>query len=312
MITRKDKKKYLNNPEYNMALEKYISNWYYANKNGENGTVEYVYNVSNELLDRAFQTYGNLEGKRVLTVGSSGDQLLNAVFYGAEDVTLIDANLQAKNWIEYKIAMIKNFDFRTFCKYMKPNGYFDDGSVFDMNVYQKIFKDLSPEVQVFWGVILLEEDYSFDIVEKMFNTQYRFSSKYYHDEESYNKLKEKLEHVNINYITAELTDFPKSVQGKFDLILLSNIAEFYITSIYRVFKFRKVVEKLFKKNLNAGGKIQVCYDFNNGDTPDIARIFNSKNVSKTCLNQDDCTEKHRYNYVWAKEADVQESENVID
>lgn len=41
----------------------------------------------NEYIDRF-----NLEGKSLLTVGSSSDQVLNAHFLGCNDITLIDIN----------------------------------------------------------------------------------------------------------------------------------------------------------------------------------------------------------------------------
>ena len=56
-----------------------------------------------------------LENKSVLTIDSSGDDLLNSVFFGANDLTLCNINPYAKNYLYLKIAALISLDFQEYC-----------------------------------------------------------------------------------------------------------------------------------------------------------------------------------------------------
>ena len=47
--------------------------------------------------------YFDFENKSLLTLGSSGDQILNAFYNGARDITLFDINEYAKYYVYLKI-----------------------------------------------------------------------------------------------------------------------------------------------------------------------------------------------------------------
>ena len=97
----------------------------------------------------------NLSGKRVATVGSSGDQVLNALFYGAKDITLIDGNPYTRAFVEYKIALMKNLSFQEIKRLF--NYGFVDKELFSYKTYMKISHDLSKPVQQFWDSLMLEQ-----------------------------------------------------------------------------------------------------------------------------------------------------------
>ena len=44
----------------------------------------------------------NLKGKSLLTVGSSADQVINAIYKGSKDITLYDVNIFAKYYYYLK------------------------------------------------------------------------------------------------------------------------------------------------------------------------------------------------------------------
>ena len=64
-----------------------------------------VYPLSNEQLNQYFSKL-NLNNKKVLTVGRSGDQILYSLLYGAKDITFVDINPYAKFYIDLKIAAL--------------------------------------------------------------------------------------------------------------------------------------------------------------------------------------------------------------
>ena len=240
------------------------------------GVTNSVYMTSNEYLSDYFECYDFI-GKKIATVGSSGDQLLNAIFYGCRDLTLIDGCILAQPYIEYKFALIKNLNFDEFIKI-----YFNHDSIFDWSVYARISHDLSDVVKQFFDeIFLLQEPHSrfsdvdyfktlneYKIKSSIVNriSGRKYGSLFYQDEESYNKLKRILntEKFNIDYKIAKFQDFPTELNEKYDAIFLSNIYD-YVPRL----SFIRTINKLRKSNLNEGGIIQYQYQFLN--TPDNSK-----------------------------------------
>ena len=105
---------YLENPFYMPELERFFSknqegvvDDYYKEilTDTDNYTPGKVYAFSNENLDDLFNKL-DLKDKKVLTVGSSGDQALYSLLYGAKDITIADLNIYTKPFVEFKIAEI--------------------------------------------------------------------------------------------------------------------------------------------------------------------------------------------------------------
>lgn len=280
MFTDEDKK-YLSDPAYNLALEKFYDISYYKEQNGRNGTLSQAYAFSNEKLHNIFK-HLRKKSPRVLTVGSSGDQLLYSLYYGSKDITLIDANLYSQYWIEYKMAAIKNLEFEEFKKYFLVDEFDTEFNPFNNNVFPKIFHDLSDESKVFWGQIFLngyspEQIYQNIIKRKDSHTD-RVYSIFYKEENSYNKVQEILlrQNYKINFINEEFLKFHSVVQGKFDIILLSNIRR-YVNDV----SFMTTVNGLYDKHLNNGGIIQLHYDYFNPrgkKNPKFKSLFPKKQI----------------------------------
>ena len=264
---------YLNNTDYDLSTEKLFSLPFNTRliKPEIKGIVDGVYHCSNERLNSYFKDL-NLKESRIATVGSSGDQTLNALFYGAKDITIIDANILSKPYIEYKIAMIKNLDFATFKLHL---GKF---SMFNWKIYAKISHDLPRDVQQFFDELMLNQDDNgrdFDegyltdslIRNNLFHTPCNDYDKpeenlFFNNENDYKKLKEILVEKNfkINYIIADITKFPHKLTGKFDYIFLSNIYNYYED----VASLNKIIKQLYSK-INVGGAIQYNYVFFKND-----------------------------------------------
>ena len=270
-------KKYRNNKDYDLFGMQFSEN---IESQCVYGITSSVYMTSNEHLNDYFKNY-DFKGKKIATVGSSGDQLLNAIFYGCRDLTLIDGNILAEPYIEYKLALIKNLEFDEFI-----NLYFNHDAIFDWSVYAKISHDLSDVVKLFFDeIFLLQEPHSKFSDDDYFKTlnEYKikdnivnrisgrkYSSLFYQDEEAYNKLKNILntEKINIVYKIARFQDFPTELNERYDAIFLSNIYD-YVPRL----SFIRTINKLRKFNLKEGGIIQYQYQFLN--TPD-----NSKRPSR--------------------------------
>ena len=149
----KEEKKYLTNPDYDLLGEKLLTMPDFNAEDYELGEEikSKVYHCSNERLNAYFKDL-NLNNSKIATVGSSGDQVLNAIFYGAKDITLIDANIFTRAYFEYKTAMIKNLDYAEFKSIL---GRFE---MFNWKTYSKISHDLSPRSKMFFDELMLNQD----------------------------------------------------------------------------------------------------------------------------------------------------------
>ena len=118
-------------------------------------TAERCYVSSNEYLSEYMREM-DLNGKRIATVGTSGDQFFNALLQGSKDITIIDANPYARVFVEYKMAMIKNFDYETFVSLIKGS------QMFNWKVYAKMSHSLSDKAKQFWDTLMLEIEEKID------------------------------------------------------------------------------------------------------------------------------------------------------
>ena len=262
MFTKEDKE-FLEDPAFSMALEKFYNQTYYKEKNGRNATVTQAYAFSNEMLHHMFK-HLRKKNPKVLTVGSSGDQLLYSLYYGSKDITLIDVNLYSQYWIEYKMAAIKNLSFEEFNEYFLQDCQESEHNPFDNKILTRIFQDLSEKSKVFWGNLALnghtpQEIYS-GILSRSDSSLDRIYSIFYKDKTAYSKLQKIIaqEDFKINYINEEFSKFHETVDGKFDIILLSNIRRYVGDVAYLI-----NVKNLYKKHLNKGGIMQLHYEYFN-------------------------------------------------
>ena len=247
--------------DFNPHIEKLIKK---NHSNYKNRTLNRTYAISNEELTEVFSEE-NLTGKRVAVVGSSGDQALNAILCGSNDVTIIDGNDFAECFIEYKIAIIKTYSFKEF------KNLFFKSQVFDWKVYAKISHLLSNREKLFWDSVMLEQtakDDSFDevspksIKENLFFVDHRdrFSSFYFY-EDQYTRLQNLLngKNLKISYVFADVQAFPYALSGEYDYIYLSNIYDYFYNDDKKMFK--KAVAKLYKMRLAPSGKLIFNYNF---------------------------------------------------
>ena len=221
-----------------------------------------IYSFTTENIS-GYIDYFDFNNKSLLTVGSSGDQILNAFYNGARDITLFDINKYAKYYIYLKIAAILSLTYKEFelffFKYVI--------SPFDENKYifsNEIFKKIKDNLRLFDYESYLFFDELFSLYEPIKIRDRLFDddenrkkvikgyNKYLKDEEAYNKLKKIIKKISFKYIHGNI--FEDNINCKFDNIFLSNLCT--ITSLEQL---KKLLEKLDKNNLNSEGSILLGY-----------------------------------------------------
>lgn len=241
-----------------LDVECFLTADYYSKlKNRVGEATNSIYVTTNESLKNLFHEI-NVKDKKIATVGSSGDQALNAIFKGAKQVDLIDGNLLTRAFVELKIAAIKGLKFSEFKDWIKNVEAMREGQYF--KYYQKFSHKLPDDMRLFWDCIMLNEmgmsDVNFlGLFYTTNNEVYiKNAGEFYADIKKFYVLKKQLNKgdYKLNYIFAEFEDFPQKLKGKYDYILLSNIVDYCDAE-----KFCNIARDLYRNNIKAGGSMQV-------------------------------------------------------
>lgn len=199
----------------------------------------------------------NLEGKSLLTVGSSSDQVLNAHFLGCKDITLIDINHFTKEFFHLKKAAIEKLSYKQFFKFMSMEGTVKrNNKSFNKKTFNKVIEKIDdPESKHFWKEIVT--NFETKEIKKLFTPDVPFTyvlkevNNYLQDKESYHKMKMTIKNLNPKFITANIYKY--ELKRNYDNIFLSNIADYNdVDETYKLYS-------RLKNNINAGGAILIAY-----------------------------------------------------
>mgnify|MGYP001118557352 CR=1 FL=1 len=203
--------------------------------------IDHILNNNYE-LSRDFEKYGkiylntteniagileglDIKGKKVLSVAGSGDQVLNAFYHGAEEVSIFDINPLAAAQAELKLVAAQKLDYNEFYHFFTPV----TNSVLDVDTFNKLSKYLTDECANFFEYLYSNYD-SILIFNKVFHKFFptkcileRINS--YMGEENFKQLKEKIDGKKIDYIESGLVELIIKLKDLYDIILLSNISD---------------------------------------------------------------------------------------
>lgn len=215
-----------------------------------------VFMFTNENVADYVGKMGDLTGKKVLSVASSGDHGFEAYFCGARIVDMFDINRRQSSVIEMKSKMIRSLSYNEFMDFFF--GHKDPSSQFNPGIIKPICKDFSPQLNG-----LLSDFYAGGNIQYPYDPDIHMFVSYLSDEDSFNRLKNKLPQT-VNFVHSDIMGLSAKVTDKYDLILLGNICESLYMSepkplnVYMDFYY-DVLAPLAKKNLNPGGRI--CFDY---------------------------------------------------
>ena len=230
----------------------------------------------------------DLEGKSLLTVGSSCDQAINASLKGCKDITILDICPYTEDYFHLKTSALEELDYEDFFKFLCYRGYysiyFDNFNALNKKSFEKLkesLKSKSKESYDFWNTILseykgrrirqrcfmLDEDSMYAI--KGYNP-------YLHSEESYLKARESLKNTQVQIITGDITKI--DIPSTYDNIWLSNLPAYLSQT-----QIKKLFKKL-KPHLNDNGKMLISYLYgiteNTEYQPDWAEVYNLEKIRK--------------------------------
>lgn len=175
----------------------------------------------------------HLKNKRILSVVGSGDQIINAYFYGAKEVVGFDINKYSYFILEIKFVAIVSLKRVEFLKYFGTNMSNGD---FNYNLYSKLKNKLSVKTRNFFDSIYKEFNYNGKKIIKsqyfrqrsMFKYLAQDINFYLKNDKEYLKCRNiiknkdiKFYHLDINNISSD-----KELKGNFDIINLSNVLNY--------------------------------------------------------------------------------------
>lgn len=242
----------------NIALSSAIRQCY----QGSEDNFSNIYPFTTENIS-GYIDFFDLENKKLLTVGSSGDQALNAILNGCSDITVLDVNKYVEYYYYLKVAAILRMSYVDFLSFFRYSNFYSgsgyNNNSFDNSVFYK-FKDTLKEIDLdsfeFWNTL-------FNLFDGLQIRSLLFSHDEYPDYRlkrvnpyllsgiSFNKLKEKVENIRPIFITSRIEDFYSS--SKYDNIWLSNICQYISLE-----QLKKVVSNL-GANLTDDGKMMFAY-----------------------------------------------------
>ena len=231
----------------------------------------------------------DLKDKSLLTVGSSGDQVLNAILNGCKDVTLFDICAFAEEYYYLKLAALNVMNREEYLNFFCYRNYarlFSNNkkAFLDSNFYALLdyLQAIKPESEYFWNELLKKYSgkyirkhlFSRDEYERKLLTQV---NRYLETDEAYKSLKEKINNAEVNFIYDNIFNIKDDI--KYDNIWLSNIATYY-----KLNDIKYLFDRCYNA-LNDNGKVLISYlydmDLEYEYTPKEDEIYNLKAAYET-------------------------------
>lgn len=219
--------------------------------------------------------------KTYLTIGASGDQILNAVKLGAERIDAFDLNRLSKRQCAQKVSAAQVLSRDDLFRYF---------SSFDENLFESFNGKLLEEDRIFWDTLYdfkgeseISKLYPYDKLsrEKVF----AFNS--YLDEDGYKEFQDRLKNVEINYIDADFYSLNKHLKDNtYDAMNFSNIYEYLnygrkVSEEKALEYYNYIMQEMYPR-LNSDGTIMVSYMYAFSDK---VRDFVKKMISNGMLDE---------------------------
>jgi hypothetical protein len=246
----------------------------------------------------------NMKGKKVLTITGSGDQVINAYFFGASKVVGFDICARAFFMLDIKASAINKLTYFEFIKFFGSD--MSNGS-FDFNLYNKLKGGLSPKTRRFFnqaykdfkndGKKLIESDY-FRQRSTIEVSPFDINS-YLKNEKTYIKCRAIIKGKQLQFLELDVADIltNRKLKGKFDIINLSNVPNYLTANSTKkqVLDILKDTAKKVVKKINDGGlffyysyflprekrNIRHAYGFVSSKTPYASQLSIINIIKKT-------------------------------
>jgi hypothetical protein len=222
---------------------------------------KYLYPFTTENIAGYINQF-DLKDKTFLTVGSSGDQVLNAILHNCKDISVIDLCPFAKEYFYLKKAAVEVFnrkDYLKFFCYSKYDKRYNNNNAlckYEYNKIREVLDTYDQEVAYFWntlynrykGLKIRKRLFSFDETEVKFLSSL---NEYLVSDIAYQNLRNKISNSCVNFEVDNLFYF--NSDKTYDYINLSNVIDYCSFEL-----FGKLINQLID-HLNVEGTLLIAY-----------------------------------------------------
>ncbi len=249
-----------------MKLKKFLKD---IRKEEKNFKIAPLYLYATEAVGEYYKKL-SIKGKKVLSICGSGDQILNAYFYGAKEVVAFDLVENTKFMLNLKIAAIKILNRKEFLEFFGDNKKIGN---FNHKKYLQMGGNLDKKTMAYFDKLysifgkknkkILHSDH-FRARKEFYIKLYQINH-FLKSDHNYKKLQKILKNKKVKFIKSSIENIHKKTNKKFDLINLSNVPNYILGEFKRkdvkdrLKKFNKILIKM-KKVLEKKGKI-ISYIF---------------------------------------------------
>lgn len=201
--------------------------------------------------------------KTFLSIGASGEQVINAISCGAKVIDVYDSNSLCRHATNLRLAALKGLPKEKLLEYYAS---------FDPRLFAEFAEKLPEDSLLYWFGIYS----SFPIEQAgLIINKFLFAYKRldrslvllmnpYLENETYKRTQKMAEDVSINYLDCDLYSLPEKIQDKtYDAMTFSNIYEYLNynqnTTKENAEKYRNFIIKEMLPHLNEGGAMMVSY-----------------------------------------------------
>lgn len=248
-----------------------------------------VYAFSTENLEYLKQI--DLKDKKILTIGGSLDQNLVCELLNAKEVLNIDINENAYQYAQLKWGALKVLSYKEYLDFFMRG----DNS-FNRRSYRKIQPLLTTECDFYFQTLfntykkgtLIREGHLFNNLNDDINSKI-FNSYYLRNENDFLTVKNKILDKKLNWKITNILSFNSN--EKFDVILLSNIADYshkMFLGENHLQEFKQKVVLKYQQLLSSNGLIMFSYifDYDNKNNSDKRNPINNQKIRYDLYSDD--------------------------
>lgn len=220
---------------------------------------------------------------RVLTVCSSGDQILNLVNKGITSIDAFDINALTYPFFQLKVAMMFAYGYRDFFKYFKRLSFDAKSRTEEYDIFQTIKPYLREPYASFWERLYkdnLEKNPSrkcplLSAVGQGYTEKQKliFLNPYLANPFEYEKTKRSLHAATINFKDIDVLAIRDLFTGPYDKIILSNIVDYLRPKDIDKLTFETFVSTVLDPILTEDGKVLLDYIFYYIDSNEFKDIY---------------------------------------
>lgn len=225
--------------------------------------------------------------KSALTVLASGDQVFNLAAVGTSKIDAFDINFLSYYFFWLKFSIIMSFSYKRFHELAKKGFYLKDPRILE-KILNESHSNMPKDVYEYFKAMIDYQRYAKGGLKELIHQNESYDKDrnlYANSPKLYERLQKVLEQIQLEFYFDDARVIPRRVNGPYDLILLSNITDYFGTS-FNHFQKDSFDDYLgdYYDLLNEGGSV-INYLFYRYDFRD--RVFHAKVIDNSDITLED-------------------------